>query len=74
MSGNASFCLECSDRPTCKAICKKLAKELRKVTKGKQKWETLVDPSIIEKYEYKSKERGFRVKPKIYDENYELTP
>jgi len=65
--GNA-FCFTCALRSKCKQICKEVRKELRKVTKGKQIWESIVDPYLIEKFKYRSKEKGFRKAPVLYED------
>ena len=66
------FCLDCTKRSTCKEICPELAEELKKVTVSRRGGKfTTVDPNIIDRYKYKSKERGRRITPKIYNDNWE---
>lgn len=66
---DASFCLGCDKRDKCKEICRELNRYLKHFTSSKQIWETLVDPAVIEKANYRRKERGRRKSSVIYDED-----
>lgn len=50
-------CLICATRECIKSgkICKDVEKLLRKVTKQRPKWETLVDPHLLENYHSKGR-------------------
>lgn len=70
---NAYLCLKCKKRKTCKAICRELKKILPKMNSGRMGGKlTSVPPHLIETRIYKSKIRGRRLMPKVYDDNWEL--
>ena len=67
---SASFCLDCNKRSECKKICPELEKTLPKLTSGRLRGEHSFDPYYLDYLE--KRERGKRVKPKIYNDNWEI--
>jgi hypothetical protein len=59
---NDAFCIKCGKRNKCKVICPELEKALKKETVGRRNWLTIVDPFLLDKYEYdkQTRERGRR--------------
>jgi len=67
---NASFCLSCDKRETCKEICPELEKTLPKVRGGGHRKEFMADEKTLEYLhtEQQERERGKRIMPHIYED------